>query len=289
MTREFIMIVGLGGALLMVAMATGDVQSMTQGEYICLGVLILIDALGVAGAYLLKRKYEDSGDVAKGGSAPFAPTLTLALIVMTCHAAVSIYWKRLVYQPGPSIDALEAGIQGNIRILGFSVGAALLPFSMYTSILIRTFSHGAADLIDGFQTAKPPETDFSKARALYVKGDTEGALRMCKEYFAENPETPRALFEASRILMKEERREEAADFLRQILRHFEKNDGVWVKATYDLAGIYENHLDDRKTADYMLGEIVKRSPETETGRLARGRLGRAWDKADKFRSQQERS
>ena len=263
----------------LVAVAAGNPQDMTGIEFVCLAVLVVVDLTGFGMAVYLKRTYEESG--IGESAAPLALTVAVAVTFVIGHVGATVIWTHLIEAIGVGIDALEFDVRAGSRVFGFSLLAGAMPALAYLDLLVKSFSNSSIDLVVGWKTAKPPETDFSKARAIYLKGDTEEALKVCREYFQEDPSSPRALFQAHKILMKEERPEEAANFLRDILKHFPKDDGVWTHAAYDLAGIYENHLDDRKTSDYMLGEIVKRTPKTNLGRLARGRLGRAWDVRDK--------
>ena len=125
-------------------------------------------------------------------------------------------------------------------------------------------------------TARSQVTDYSKAKMLYNQGDIDGALERYREYFHDNPDTPRALFEAEKMLSKEGRVDQGIEVLREIMRTFDKNDVVWVRAAYRMADVQENDLNEVKTAHYLLGQIIKRAPQSEEGRLAHGRLAGQW-------------
>lgn len=254
---------------------------MNEVIYPILLVVVNVCAVGV-GLYLI-LKYERKGTE---DGVPAGLTAIVALFFLGLHFLITVGWSGVIESEtieaagasGPTLDTLEEYNKRTSFVVVVSLFMGSPATLLFGRVLVKGFVHASVDTAYGVNTAEEQITDFSKARALYVRGDIDGAVRMCREYFHEKPDTPRALFEAHKYLMKENRHEEAADFLREICRSFQQDDEIWARATFDLSAMYENNFDDRATADYMLREIEKRTPDSQVGRLAHGRLARAWDK-----------
>ncbi len=246
-------------------------------------LLLVVNVFAVGTALYLKFKYEQKGTE---DGAPVGLTAIAALFFVGVHFLVTIGWAGAIDRVtidkagplGPSLATQEDHNRRVALVVVVSLFIGSPATFLFAQNFVKGFSHASVDTLYGINTAREQITDFSKARTLYLRGDIDGAVRMCREYFREKPDTPRALFEAHKYLVKENRHEEAADILREIIRAFQEDDEIWARATFDLSAMYENYFDDRSTADYMLREIEKRTPNSEVGRLAHGRLARAWDK-----------
>ena len=246
-------------------------------------LLVIMNVCAVGTALYLISKYEHEGSQ---DGAPTGLTAIAALFFLTLHFLITVGWSGVIEgetieaagAPGPTLDTLDEYNKRTSFVVVVSLFMGFPATVLFGRILVKGFAHASVDTVYGVNTAEEQITDFSKAHTLYLRGDIDGAVRMCHEYFREKPDTPRALFEAHKYLMKEDRHEEAADVLREIIRAFQQDDETWARATFDLSAMYENYFDDRPTADYMLREIEKRTPNSEVGRLAHGRLVRAWDK-----------
>lgn len=231
-------------------------------------LLAAIDILAAVVAFWLQRPR--SRNASEPDIAWSVLLLAIAMAVIA-HALVTI-------QLGRSIDMTESDQQMFVVFGSFASG--LLPALVFGRMAIQKLATSSVDTLFGAHFSKPPETDFSKARALDVRGDIDGAVRMCRDYFTEQPETPRALFEAERFLSKAGRNQQALEILREIMHIFEKEDEIWAKAAFRAANIHENDLDDRATADRLLHDVMKRVPQSELGHLAHGRINRTWDTKD---------
>ncbi len=240
--------------------------------YIYPVLILLVDLIAIWLARRYRGQYEQEG---REDSVPVFTLLITATIALGVHLLLTVGWFQTIAPHDGSLVAIRARNVALSKLFGLSMFLGAPATVFYARLFVRGLAHASVEKAYG-STAQAPETDFSKAKALYFRGDTEGALRLCKNEYRDDASTPRALFEADRILTKEERHEEAADMLRIILRNFKDNDTYWVRAAFRMADMQENHFDDRKAANFMLGEIEKRVPNTNDGIMARRRQNEVW-------------
>jgi len=153
------------------------------------------------------------------------------------------------------------------------IGCGLLPTLLYAALLVDMVAQMGADGLFGLSSGRAVTPDFSRARALQERGDTDGALRQYRLYFQENPTDPRPLFRMVNLLMMEGRDEDLISLLREIQNRFRSQDEVWARASFRLAEIYRFHLCEPEQAYQILQAIISRSPYSESGRRARQWVG----------------
>lgn len=249
-------------------------EGANMGSILYPVLLLLVDGIALGLGIYYKRKYEQEG---RDDGVPVSVLVTAASIALGVHLLLTLGWFTTLEPHSGTLVSIQARNMALSKVFFGSMVLGGPATVFYARLFVKGFAHASVDKAFGINTALAQETDFSKAKALYLKGDTEGALRMCKDYYGEEPSTPRALFEAERILTKEHRPEEAADILRIILRSFKDHEAFWVRAAFRMADIQGNDFDDRKAANFMLSEIEKRVPNTDDGILARRRQAQVWD------------
>lgn len=228
-------------------------------------LLVAVDVAALVAAYWLQRpSIGGEGEV----DVPWSVLLSAALIALTAHALATIH-------------LVEMADQTQQRQVFFgSVFVGLAPALVFARIAVKQFASQSVDTLYGEHFSNPPDTDFSRAKALHKRGDVEGAVRLCRGHYSDAPDSPRALFEAERMLSTAGQHEKALEVLHEIAKSFDKDDAAWSRATMRMANIHENELGDRDTADRLLHQIIKRVPQSEIGHLAHGRLNRTWDTDD---------
>lgn len=225
-------------------------------------MMVGIDAAIFVGAGRLQAKYDEKKS---SGVMPFSVLVAVILCAATAHLFVTFLLAASVNFAGPGGRAL---VYSSSLIFGFAPSVRL------ALMLIQSSADTWVDQLFGMGTARSQETDFSKAKALHMRGDIEGAIEQFRTYFWEDTKNPRPLFEAEFMLTKSGRHEKSVEILREILTHFQDNDLVWARAAYRIADIHEHNLNDPKMTNHLLTEIVDRVPESDFGRLARRRLNR---------------
>jgi len=80
------------------------------------------------------------------------------------------------------------------------------------------------------------------------------------------------MIEAANMLCDRDRHEEAADLLRELLRHVRTKDLLWAQVVFRLAELLRENLGDAESAHYLYGRIVRRAPRSNWGRLSHARL-----------------
>jgi len=220
-------------------------------------LLLCVDALMLIGGHLLDRMFWGHRE-----APPFLVALLASLLALIIHLSVAAGVMAA------SVDAAPL-----VRAFAF-LGGVLLPGAVvagvaYGPLVAKSMSHTAVDAVYDMHTAEPLKTDFSKARALALQDDIEGALKAYRGYLDEFPDDPQPLFEAAELLRREGRFSEAADVLREIMQGFKEDSVKWERAAFRLAELYEHNLDDKNVTGYILEEIVRRAPDSRYGRSAR--------------------
>lgn len=154
--------------------------------------------------------------------------------------------------------------------------AALLiafpPVVIAASLLAGSFGDFITRATFDSSMVTPMPSDFSKARARAVEGDSEAALREYRKYFDREPDNPAPLFAAALYMEKEARPKDAVPFYQEIMRRFNKHRIIWSEAALRLSAVYEHSLKEPKTAERILRMVMTRARGLEQARLACSRL-----------------
>lgn len=123
------------------------------------------------------------------------------------------------------------------------------------------------------ETPHVPDT-MEGARRQARRGDTDHAIRVCREYYRslEEPNS-QPLFAIATALQKAERHDEAKAVLQEIGRTFNGDGRTWAKAMFALVSILEQSEFDRSGARYILNQIQERMPGSEQAMMAGEKLG----------------
>jgi hypothetical protein len=167
----------------------------------------------------------------------------------------------------PRIDELNSRVRPFVLygVLG------LLCVAYYTVIMVNAISHRFVERIDPFSARIEDPSEFSEARKLALRGDIDGAVRVYRSYPEKAAE---AHFEAARLLKSHDRFAEAAQLLEEVVSRFYGSRVIWADASYQLAKIYDNHLDRPGDGADLLRQILARAPETRFGQLANNEMAR---------------
>jgi len=153
--------------------------------------------------------------------------------------------------------------------IAFLLLGGLVPTVLFGAILVEMVAQAGADGVLGLKGCCHLEPDFSRARALFERGDVNGALRAYRDYFRDNPGDPQPLFRAANMLTLEGRHAEARDLLREIQSRFSSRDEIWARASFRLAEMYRHQYKEADQAMCILRAVARRVPHTEQGLLAR--------------------
>ncbi len=199
-----------------------------------------------------------------GGYPPLG--VILLLLVVVCVTA-AYFVVPLAMSQGSGSPGAMVGLCGGLLV-------AFPPIAIAGRLLAGSIGHSFTRNLMASSLISPQPSDYGKARACVVQEDITGALREYRNYYRESPKVPAPLFASARLLERYDRHEEAVTYYQEIIRTFEKQRTVWAEASLALASVYENHLGDVKTADYLLGLILRRARDLEQGRVAGARVAR---------------
>lgn len=229
-------------------------------------VLLLTDiALAIAGV-ILRRRME--GRIQKGFTTGFA----------VCGAAIVVH----VLGAAPLAIATRGDLMGTSAFLRINGYFGFIPAIVFARFFLEAVSSGGVEAIFGLNTGMVLESDFSRAKAMERGGDIPGAIAQYQRYFKEAPKNPQALFEIARLQAREKQYYEAADTCRQILSKFREDDAVWARASFQLADLLEQYLNDTNAAHHILRQILKRAPRSKHAQFARERLMPREEQPDHF-------
>lgn len=234
-----------------------------MNTFLALAFLFAADALGAVIPVQLRKTYEKHD---RDGVIPLSILLPVILVIAVVHLVLTYILAQTV----------GAGPGGRTITLALSVVFGIAPAACLAVNLVHTLSQTSVNQLYGWNTARPPQTDMSRAKSLYMRGDVDGALEMFLHYARQEKADPRPLFEADWMLARSGRYDDSVAILREVTRRFQDNEKVWARATYRMADIYQSNLGDEKTARALLLEIVKRVPQSQEAHMAHGRLSGIW-------------
>ncbi len=226
---------------------------------VVLAVMVAVLCVDIGAFFYLLQLLRRRGEKEREESVTFQALALSGLAIFSAH----FIGLGLLFQlmPGQAILLIAMTIFPGMP-------AALL----WAWLMLDRVTHAGANHAFGLGTTRAPESDFSAAKATYMKGDIDGAVAQYQAVFRLDPSSPRALFEIVQLLMKEGRTEDQATVLRQIIAQFRTDDLVWARATMELAAYLQNDLGDREAARLALIQVRDRVPETEFGYMAKLRV-----------------
>lgn len=198
------------------------------------------------------------------------PTLSAVVIAML---VAFLFHGLFTAFLGSTVDMYNP-IDRMIVIFGSAL-SGMLPTVAFATLFLDASSHATVDQLNSMDTALKPAGDVSKAKALFMRGDTDGAVHLCREAYRAEPADAGPLYEAARMLSEDARFEESAEILRGIIHAFAAEDEVWPGAAMRLADILEHQLEDPASARVALEEVLRRVPDTPQARTARMKLASA--------------
>lgn len=200
----------------------------------------------------------------------FSTALLTVIVAASAHVAAWLPFAYTALAHGAGTFDVATGM----KIMAMLVLPGLPPMALSGWLLLDASSRGTAEALYGLDTGKPAASDYSKARALAKQEQVIAAVRQYRRYFDEDPKEPAPLFEAAQLLAKRKRVLDATALLEEIRKIFDKDDAVWVRATFNLAELNQHRARRGKTASDLLKEIMRRMPQTQYARDANERLTR---------------
>ncbi len=217
-------------------------------------LLIVVDVALVVAAYYLQQR----ANAVHGMS--FTVSVLLALSALAVHLLAS--WPLAM-----ELDLSTHG--GRLMYLMFVVLFGAPAAYTFGTVVIEAGANSGTDRLMGLGMSRRPTSDFSRARALAERDDIDGAINQYRVYFSELPTDAAPLFEIANLLSREHRWNEAADTLRSIIGRFQQQEDVWAKASFRLATVLLQELNEREQAIFILREIARRLPKSDVGVRAR--------------------
>lgn len=228
-------------------------------------VVLVSDSLAFVSLMAMRRRMTQ-GDT--GAVSPVMLVLVLAVMAFAHYLALQLVWQQ--------VDPLAADSATAITMIAVTIFPGAPPALLYAWILVESTAEHGVQRTAGMTTARKQESDYSRARTLGARGQVDAAVAAYREYYNADPKNAKPLFLAYRLLYMKQRREEAVEILREIMKTFAKDPQIWARAATELANYYQNDQKDAGRARHILHEIMKKAPKTEHGRLAGGRLTGAW-------------
>ena len=140
------------------------------------------------------------------------------------------------------------------------------------TIMGMQVAHTAGDVIAGWlydsSMVSPPPNAYGRAGTCAVAGDMPGALREYRKYFDANPRVPTPLFAAALYLEQKKEYGIAACFYREIIEKFEANKPIWAEGCLRLAALSARHLNDPRTSDALLHQVMRRARNLKQAKAA---------------------
>lgn len=167
------------------------------------------------------------------------------------------------------------------HLTGFSfVVAAWLPSCLASAWrLLNTLPESVLPVVDPVDNRRarctvPPA--YGRARRRASLRDYAGALEAYRSYYNEAPGSARPLLEAAVMFERGGRANDAVAVLQEVLQRHTPRERAWSEAALHLASLKEQHFRDRQGGDYLLREVIKRSPFDDYRQLAFARAARIW-------------
>lgn len=210
------------------------------------GTLVTIDtALAIWALWLWKR--------AHGGDAPGTPK-----VLLYCGAALSIHFLAS-FPLGFEVDLNS--VSGRMTYTGIFLLSGAVPALLFAMVVITAMASRATDALYGMTTHRPPGSGMSRARALVRADNLDAAADQYRRDFRETPDDPAPLFELAEAFLNANRADDAANTLREVVRHFRDDLEIWARAAFQLAQVLQDQ-EDRSAAAFLRREILTRAPKS---------------------------
>lgn len=201
-----------------------------------------------AGGYLLKLRWARDGET--------VPTPVALLMWM---GAFILYFLITLTFFNTTPD------ERKLTILMWCLLFWTVPVGYFSYMVVDSLAARSIDRISPFSPRIEAPSEYADARKLALRGDIDGAVRLYRNY---HNAQPAAFFEAARLMKSAQRYEQATLLLEELRTRFQDDAGAWAEATYLLAKLHDQHLENRSEAIALLRQLLDRAPESRHGQLA---------------------